>query len=155
MTRTTNRTRRPRGDSPLEFRYSVRLWLPLLLGAVVVLGLGTILIATHREVESTLLDVASERADEVASRLASLIHQGTVGGRESVRADPTLRDFLADPTPEHRAAVEAASAPSVPFRRIEVWDASGTLVLEMATPDADPARLPPFLPLGDPPLEEG
>ncbi|MEX2583459.1 MAG: HAMP domain-containing protein, partial [Gemmatimonadota bacterium] len=151
MPRSTSRIGR---DSPLDFRYSVRLWLPLLLGAVVVLGLGTILIATHREVENTLLGAASERAEEAASRIAALIYQGTVGEREAVRADPVPQDFLVDPTPEHRAAVEAAYAPSAPFRRVELWDANATLMLEMATPDTYSTRVPRFLPVGAPPREE-
>ncbi|MGH7475295.1 MAG: ATP-binding protein [Longimicrobiales bacterium] len=142
-------------------RQSLRWRLPLFLCALVVLMLGTFLWATYRVVEDTLVRAGHERAltaaDQIAGMLATSLRTRTAQD-DRLRGDADLRAYLQDPTPAGREAARRVLTPLVeqPFRRVELWDAGGSLLLELATPGRpDSTADPVFFPAGSPPVREG
>ena len=133
---TVPASRRRSGDSPLSARYSIRVRLPLLISALLAGTVATFLWAAYREVEATLVRAGTDRAEGAAVQVANLLERSVQQGAENLRrvaADPDVRRYLQDPTDDAREAARkrlgslAVGGP----RRVELWDAAGTRLLEI------------------------
>jgi signal transduction histidine kinase/ActR/RegA family two-component response regulator len=143
--------------APLR-RHSLRWRLPAFFCALIVAVLATFLWATYREVENTLVAAGRQRAGAGAQQVADILERSVkarLAEHDTLRADPELRAYLRNPTLATREAARKDIAPSRPFRRVELWNTAGSLVLEAATPRADSGAGPRFLPRGAPPVREG
>ncbi|MGH7483909.1 MAG: response regulator [Longimicrobiales bacterium] len=152
--------RRP--DAPgRKLRQSLRWRLPAFFCVLLVLMLATFLWATNRVVETTLVRAGRERAEVAADQIADMLSRAirsTDDVNARLRNDPALRAFLRNPTERTRAAARAelAELADEPFRRVELWDADGTLVMELAQAGiVDSAGPPVFFPSGSRPTGEG
>jgi two-component system cell cycle sensor histidine kinase/response regulator CckA len=135
---------------------SLRWRLPFLIGGVCASLLATVLYAAYREVETTLHRMGEERARSAAEQVSTLFVRST---RQSVaqlrQLAPALSEYVRDPTDARRAGARAALAPLAPGsnRRITVWNAAGTLMLDaagVATGGEKPAAPPVPSPTGPP-----
>lgn len=141
-----------------SLRHSLRWRLPLFFCALVVLMLASFLWATHRTVESSLVHAGRERAQAGADEVAEILGRAVrarLDENEELRTNPVIQALLRNPTDETRDAARKAFTPKGAFRRTEFWNAADSLVLELATPRADSATGPMFLPAGAPPVREG
>jgi signal transduction histidine kinase len=113
--------------------------------------------AAYERVEATLVYAAGERASVAAEQVASLLDgQRAAEQLRQLGADSTLRRFLQLRSDEARDAARtrlAAVARSAP-RRVEMWDAAGSRLLEI--PGAQTAgTATKVLPPGSPPFVPG
>ena len=123
-------------------RDSLRLRLPLLVSVVVAIVLGTFLWTTNRVLEGTLLRAAGDRAQTATEQIATLMAQGAARGVSDIRrlaAGDPVREYLANRSPEHIAAVRKALLPFATAGQppVELWDADGACVLQIAATDGD------------------
>jgi signal transduction histidine kinase/CheY-like chemotaxis protein len=138
-------------------RHSLRWRLPAFFCALIVAMLAAFLWTTYREVESTVVRAGRQRAQTGAEQVAGMLERSVkarLDENDTLRVDPELRAYLRSPTPETREAARKDITPSRPFRRVELWNTAGSLVLEAATPHADSAAGPRFLPRGAAPVRE-
>jgi signal transduction histidine kinase/CheY-like chemotaxis protein len=149
----------PSHSRSLRPRNSLRWRLPLFFGVLVLLMLGAYLWATTRTVNTTLSSAAANRAkagaEEIADRLSQAMERVLEQG-ERYRRHPDLHSYLRDQSAANRAAAVAALTPATPprLRRVELWDAHGALVLELATTRDTATGLRAY-PRGAPPAGEG
>ncbi|MEX2271465.1 MAG: ATP-binding protein [Vicinamibacterales bacterium] len=117
---------------------SLRWRIPLFVSGLIVVVLGTFLVATRRQVESTLVQAAHERAAAAAEQFADPFGRGMQANLvENARlADsPAIRAFVAHQTDAARASAGQVLAPRAgPFRKVELWTADGARILEFSTP---------------------
>jgi PAS domain S-box-containing protein len=149
---TVPASRRRSDDSPLSARHSLRVRLPLLISALLVAAVAALLWSAYREVEATLVRAGGERARNAATQVAGLLERTSQPGLESLRqaaADANVREFLRNPNDDAREAARARLAVLAVAgpRRIELWSATGSRVLEIWVPGpsvqtAAPERLP-------------
>jgi PAS domain S-box-containing protein len=126
-------------------RYSLRWRLPVLIAGLIALVLATFLWAAYRRVEATLVRAAGERAQGASDQIASLLdgHRSDEQLRQ-LSVDPAFRRFLklrTDEASEIARARLTTLAGNTP-RRVELWDDTGTLLLETVSSAAAPKRLP-------------
>lgn len=152
-----NRTPAPPTVVP-AFR-SLRWRLPLLICGLVTVILVIFLWAAYRRVEATLIRTAGERAQLAADQIAGLLDGRRLGEQlRQLSVDPELQQFLKVPTDDAREAARArlAALGGAAPRRIEVWNAAGSRVLEVTdTGGSDRAEGARTLPEGDAPSAPG
>ena len=128
-------------------RYSLAWRLPLLIGALVSVVLGTFLWATYREVTREQLQTAGARAQAVSSEIAGSLVQSTQQRLTDARrlvstpaVQGCLRTGAADACELARRALGAfpAAGPEV----IELWTSAGARVLTIAKPPAAESTMP-------------
>jgi PAS domain S-box-containing protein len=148
----------PHVRMPASRRYSLRWRLPLLISGLTALVLVSFLWAAYRRVEATLVQSARERAQSAADQVALLL----AGGRsaqvlQSISDDRDLRTFLQTQSPEARTPAEARlkSLAGNALRRVELWDADGSLMLEVSMPGASAAGTAKTFPRGTAPSAAG
>lgn len=139
-------------EAPLALRQSLRVRLPLVISALIVAGAVTLLWAAFHEVESTLVRAGGERAASAGTRVATLIERSSHSGMDNLHraaASAELREYLRNPTDATREQARTRLAPLAVTgpRRVEVWTAGGTRVLDIWVPGrsvaaASPERLP-------------
>lgn len=123
--------------------------LTLLTTGCSIAALALVVSFAYREVDATLEDAASERAQHAARQVARLFAQSTVQVlEEAQRATPELASFLEDSTPASSAAARAelTTLERGATRRITVWNAAGKLILDLnprGPPNDTTAVLPP------------
>ena len=132
--------RRP-DDSPPNARHSLRLRLPLLISALLVAVVAPFLWAAYRQVEATLVRAGGERARGAADQVANLVERSSRAGLEGLRrvaADPDVRRYVQNPTDAGRDAARArmASLAQGGVRRVELWSAAGSRLLDVSVPEA-------------------
>jgi PAS domain S-box-containing protein len=121
----------------------------------------TFLAVSYREVETTLVAAGQERAQIAADQIAGMLSESLavpLNQNVAIAADADLRAFLREPTEETQAAARDALAPHTvqSFHRVEVWDASGSVLLEISRPSSpDSAGTTWEFPRGAPPADEG
>jgi PAS domain S-box-containing protein len=128
-------------------RHSLRVRLPLLITALLITVVTTFLWAAYREVEATLARAGGDRASGAASQVASLFEVSS--GAENLRraaADAAVRRYVQDPT---ATTADAARTRLVPLasggnRRIELWSAAGSRLLDASTPAGPIGDEPPI-----------
>ena len=106
----------------------------------------TFLWAAYLRVEATLVRATGERAQAAADQVAMLLDgQRTVDQMRQVAGDPVLLRFLTSRTDETREAARRrlnALVGTLP-RRIELWDAAGSRMLEVSSaPSLPPGSFP-------------
>lgn len=117
--------------------------------------LVTFLWAAHRAVETALVVAGGERARTAADQIAGLLDgQRTVVELRRLSIDPDLRRYFRERTDAAEAVVRARlkALPSSGPRRMELWDPSGTRLLEVLSPEQpgqSAKRLPPIASLGE------
>jgi len=127
---------RRRPDSPLAARHSLRVRLPLLISALLAATVATFLWTAYREVEATLVRAGTGRAKGAAAQVANVLERSVQQGAENLRrvaSDADVRRYLQDPTDDTREAARRrlASLAGAGPRRVELWNAAGTRVLEV------------------------
>src|SRR5438067_6709164 len=141
--------------------HSLRWRLPLLISVFITLVLGAFLVASYREVKSTLVRAGGERARAAAGQIASMLERSTQQGVDQLQlaADhPDVRRFLQDPTEDHRAAARAVLSRLArsASRHVGVWDSSlTTLLLDVVTPPTTSGGSPMVLEPLTPPRSTG
>ena len=125
----------------LAAHQSLRWRLPLLISALILAMLTTFLLMAYRQVEGTFERGAGERAQTAADQLANLFIRSTQQGLEGLgraATDPVVRRYLQQPNDVTRDEARKRLAVLAPIgprsRRIELWDDSGTRVLEISSP---------------------
>jgi signal transduction histidine kinase/CheY-like chemotaxis protein len=118
---------------------SLRVRLPLVITAVLVLAVVTFLWAAYREVELTLVRAAGYRAKNAADQVANLVERSSLASMEIVRrsaADAAVRRFVRNPTGDGRDVAERRLTPLAiaGVLRIELWSAAGSRVLDVPIP---------------------
>jgi len=148
-----------RAFAPVPAHHSLRWRLPFLISSLIAFVLATFTWAAYRRVEATLVQTAGERAQAAADQVAGVLN----GERSSEQLrqfslDPDLRRFLETRSAAARDAARARLGALVgtALRRIELWDAADSLLIEISVPDA-PSRgvAPKVLPRGSPPSDVG
>ena len=144
--------------APLSARHSLRWRLPLLVCGLVTLVLVTFLWAAYLRVEATLVRAAGERAQVAADQVANLLDGARSAEQlRQLSADPTVRRYLQLRSEEaHEAARTRLNAlAGTGVRRVELWDASGSRLIEVSTSDVPTSAAPRVLPPGSPPFVAG
>jgi signal transduction histidine kinase len=136
-----------------SLHWRLRLLFCGLLAGVLV----TFLWAAHELVEATLVRAAGDRAQVAADQVASLLDGRQITNQlRRLGDDPALRRFLHARTDQNReAALARLNGLAVSaLRRIELWDAAGVRLLEIAGgPERGDGRK--VLPAGSPPFVPG
>jgi PAS domain S-box-containing protein len=121
--------------------------------------LATFFWAAYRRVEATLIQAASDRLQGAANQIASLLDgQRATERLRQLGSDRDLRRFLKTRTEDARQAARArlSTLAGSSQRRVELWDDSGTRLLEIvASGTADPDAAPKTLPAGAAPSFAG
>jgi signal transduction histidine kinase/ActR/RegA family two-component response regulator len=118
---------------------SLRWRIPLYVFVLVVAMLGVFLLATHREIDRTLVLAGRDRAAASGARVVDLVARAVrLAADENTRLsrDASVRALAADPTEGTRAAALRVLLPrsSEQLRRMEIWTADGARALEISTP---------------------
>ena len=145
----------PKGIQKPSARYSLRVRLPLLIAGLILSVLAIFLGVAYYEVERTLVQAGGARAQAAADQLANLLAQSAQQRLTDVRAaaeSAAVRRFLQQQTDDTRAAavqrLNALTGPGQP--PVEIWDATGRRVLEVAGPAASDGRQAAVLPANAP-----
>jgi PAS domain S-box-containing protein len=130
----------------LDALRSLRVRVPLLICAVVVVVLAVFLGVAFREVEHTLVRSAEARARTAADQLAGLLIQSAQQRLSEMRraADASaVRDFAQNPSDQNRAAARERLALLVVAGQAaaELWDNAGHRLLEVTSPSTDDAAV--------------
>ena len=142
----------------LSWRLTVTI---ILIGVAVMLLFGW---AAHKQVEMSLLRGGADRAKSASTDLADMLDRSMRQNREDLRqlaSRPDLRAFVSNPDnaqfPDSlRARLDGTTVPGI--RRIEIWNDSGTRLLEVvrkapgilsadALPQASPPTIMGFAPM--------
>jgi len=118
---------------------SLRWRVPFFVCALVTVILTTLLVETHRKIESTLVHGARNRAADAAQQFAEPFSRGMRANLDEnarLASEAAIRAFVVNPSDDAREAALKALAPRAPglFRRIEIWSAGGSRLLEISTP---------------------
>jgi signal transduction histidine kinase len=130
-------------------RHSLRVRLPLLISVLLVSVVATFLWAANREVEATLVRAGGVRAKGAADQVAELMARPAQVGMDSlgrVAADAAVRRYLVDPTDDMRdvASAHLMQLAATGQRRIQLWNATGSRLLEISIPAEGGAGTPPI-----------
>jgi signal transduction histidine kinase/CheY-like chemotaxis protein len=107
----------------------------------------------HRAVETTLVTAGGERARTAADQIARLLDgQRTVAELRRISLDPDLQRYLRERTRAAEAIVRARlkALPATGPRRMELWDPSGTRLLEVPIPEQPGQSAKQLPPIGGP-----
>ena len=152
---------RPRFVGRQTRRHSLRWRLPLLFSGLALLMLIPFLWLTNAEVKDALEDAAQKRAKLAAAQISGLLERSMerlASQGQELATDPTLRAYLRAPTAARGQAVLATQADdlSEPFRRFEVWNSNGELILARSTPGLIDSAAPAVeFPRGTAPVRAG
>ena len=148
-------------SAPGSLGPSIRRRLPLLISALLAGVAVAFLWAAYRTVEKTLVRAGGDRAHAAGEELAGRLSAGTANAltqNQTLAKQPVLQQLLRNPTDEvHQAARNVLVPPTAKpgLRRVEVWSADGSLVLEIASGrDEPPDRLKAY-PRGDSSVRAG
>jgi PAS domain S-box-containing protein len=136
--------------SPMTARHSLRVRLPLLISTLLVAVVATFLWTAYQEMEAMLVSAGSDRAKGAAGQVASLLERPSQAWMENlhrVAADAEVRRYLQNPTNRGREAARASLALLVTTgpRRIELWTASGSRLLDISIPAPTVPGAAPFV----------
>jgi signal transduction histidine kinase len=110
---------------------------------VVAAVLTTFLWVAYVRVEATLVRAAGERAQAAADQVANAMDgQRAVEQLRQLAADPVVQRFMRLRTDEAQKAVHSRLSPltATAVRKIELWDAASSLVLEVSSSTGLPRR---------------
>jgi|SRR5579864_397807 len=129
---------------------SIRWRLPFLVSGVIAVVFAGFLSIAYYQIDRALLRTAGERAQGAAEQLAGLLastRQRTNDMRR-VAADPAIRHFLLEPSPDTRAAAETElrSLVTAGHQMTELWSVAGGRVLAISSAPAIEATFPQALP---------
>jgi PAS domain S-box-containing protein len=132
--------------------HSLQWRLPLLISSLIFAVLTAFLLGAYREVKTTLVRAAGERARTAGTQIAGMLERSTDPGREQLRqvaANPEIRRYLRSNTQESQDGARAALTPLARGgpRRITLWSSSRALLLEIASPVSPTAATGPSRPL--------
>jgi signal transduction histidine kinase len=118
---------------------SLRWRVPAFVCALIALIVTTLLLVTQREIGTTLVRAARDRAIAAAQQFSEQFGRAMRGNLEDnarLASDPALRAFVLNPNEETREAVLKVLAPRAPglFRRVEIWSDAPARLLEISTP---------------------
>jgi signal transduction histidine kinase/ActR/RegA family two-component response regulator len=118
--------------------------LPLFFGTLIVVMLGIFIWAMSRAVEGALVRAGHNRALVGADQVAGMVERPIASRREEnarFQSDTALKSALRNPTAQTLEAARRVLLPSSTpvLRRAELWDARGSLVLEIVTAPPDSA----------------
>ena len=126
---------------------SIRVKLPLLIGALVLAVAASFSLSAYRGVSQASLVTASDRLGSVTTQIASLLETSATQLLTNARAvadSPAIRAFLQSPTPRARAAALAAMRPVGPAAQqiadVELVTTGGARLLSLSDSAAPPAR---------------
>ena len=139
---------------------SLRWRVPLFVCALIVAIVATFLVATQREMESTLMRAARDRAATAAEQFADPFARGmraNLDDNARLADDPAIRAFAANPTDDARDAALKAVAPRTSglFRRVEIFGRNGSPLLEVSTPGKTASGQEVYYPSEPPPTRTG
>jgi signal transduction histidine kinase len=140
--------------------HALRWRIPVFV-CVLILGiLVTFLLATHHEIERTLIGAGRDRAQSRVQEFTDIFARALGANLEESRklaAAPAVRAFVTEPTELTRTAAlnTVAPAASGTFRRIEIWTAEGTRILEVSTPGTTASGTTVVFPAGPRPTTTG
>ena len=133
--------------------HSLRWRLPILLALLIVSLLGIVVYGAYREMHASLDRMQGDRARRAADQIGTLLTDASSGSnRQLQRVVPMVADWLRAPSPgtQSAAMTELMRLAPGPTRLIAVWDAVGTLVLELPPRDGAVESLPrPTAPSAD------
>jgi CusS-like sensor protein len=118
-------------------RHSLTWRLTFILSLVIVAVMLVFGWTAERQVQQSLIQAGGDRAQAVAGQLADLLDPSVRQNRDDLRqlvARPELHRCLQDPKDTQAAeAVRAllTAPPASGLRRVELWDAAGTRLLEV------------------------
>src|SRR2546425_7728179 len=125
---------------------TIRVKLPLLIGALVLAVAASFSWSAYRGVSQASLVTASDRLGSVTTQIASLLETSATQLLTNARAvadSPAIRAFLQSPTPRARAAALAAMRPVGPAAQqmadVELVTTGGARLLSLSD---SPARVP-------------
>jgi PAS domain S-box-containing protein len=135
---------------------SLRWRLSVLVSVLITAAIGTSLVATYSAVKQVLLGVGGERAVGATDQLATLLSTGNrqrLAELHREAANAAYAACLADPSESNRASAEARlrSLVTAGQQVIELWTATGTRVIAVASP----VNAAKALPSGEPPRQGG
>lgn len=120
-------------------RGSLRWRLPLMIGLILATAIGAFAVVAYQRMQVVLLEAAASRSQGAAIQLAALLAPSAdsiVQQLTRVANLPAIKDFIADPAPGREAAARAAVGAIQPApaakQTVEIWTASGTLLLSVA-----------------------
>ena len=128
-----------RAWTPVSARHSLRWRLPMLIVSLIALVLLASLWAAYNGVEATLVQAAGDRAQTAADQVAGMLDgERSIDQLRQLGVDPDLRRFLETRTDEARdgAHKRLVALAGTTLRRVELWDAAGSRLLEISVPDA-------------------
>jgi signal transduction histidine kinase len=137
---------------------SLRWRLPIFVCGGVAIVLATFLWAAYLRVQTTLLRAAGERAQVAADQIADLLDgQRSLDQVGLLARDQVLRNLLELRTDQARDAARARLSPLIgtTLRRVELWDASGTRLLEISVSERTGPAAGKVLPRASPPFVAG
>jgi PAS domain S-box-containing protein len=125
---------------------SLRVKVPLVICALIMVLVGIFLSVAHRQVESTLVEGGGQRADAAADLLANMLAQSAqqrTTEAQRIAADSAVRGYLKQPTDSLAREVARHSLSSAATGRsaVTLWDTANTRLLELSTPAA--GEVPP------------
>jgi PAS domain S-box-containing protein len=140
---------------------SLRWRLPLTMSLLLTAILAVVLWFAYREVESSLIAAAGDRARAASSQIAGLLEgamRPAVAQLRQAAIHPALRDVLAEPTAANKAAAKASltvlSRAAAP-RQITLWDGAGQRVIDIVIEGREGSAAPLSVPANSPPTVDG
>src|SRR5216117_1272691 len=128
---------------------SIRVKLPLLIGALVLAVAGSFSWSAYLGVSQASLVTASDRLGSVTTQIAGLLETSAtqlLANARAVADSPAIRAFLQAPTPRMRAAALAAMRPVGPAAQqgadVELVTTGGTRLLSLSDSAAPHPRAP-------------
>lgn len=144
--------------APLSRWQSLRWRLPLIVCGLVAAVLITFLWAAYLRVEATLVRAAGERAQIAADRVAGILDgQRSIEQIRQLGSDSVLRRFLRTRTEDAREGARARlkALAGTSLRRVELWDAAGSRLLEISNPHTGPGGAAREMPRASFPVASG
>src|SRR6266496_4840190 len=128
---------------------SIRVKLPLLIGALVLAVAASFSLSAYRGVSQASVLTASDRLGSVTTQIARLLETSATQLLTNARAvadSPSIRAFLQSPTPRMRAAALAAMRPVGPATQqigdVELVSPGGAHLLSLGDSAASHPRMP-------------
>lgn len=120
----------------LTAKLSIEQKLPLLICGVLLVVIGSGVLAAYREVRQSAIAAAGERLQGVTLQLGGLLESAArrrATETSQLAGEPVIRAFLRSPRPATRShalvALQKFLSQSELVAAVELWDASGTVVL--------------------------
>src|SRR5438067_523290 len=116
--------------------HSIRVRLPALISLLIIAAIAIFLQQTYRQVEATLVVAGRDRAMRSAEQVSNLLERSlrqTADNLTRTAADPDVRRCVEGAAADAACAaarVRLSSQPASAPRRIEIWTAAGSRVLD-------------------------